>query len=255
VRHLFARCLVVAALGLGPSCHCCIPGLSNVSFRTSVLFGFHLQMYSWSVSPVVLVRPTVPPDFVSCAVPLLHSELSFRRRRTLFAVHTFPGSEFSWASVPYAIAAFRAFPTSNPGRPSFRSSRCYIVLVVSLAIVSPALCHFCTVHHLCVRRPIPRFATCLDPNFPDEVSLSPCHFRTAEHHPAGGADFLLDPLIPGLFPSFSGGAPRPDCRPYAASSVLRPSSLRRLPWGSPDAPLWTASFLDWVQSPSLRCRR
>jgi hypothetical protein len=30
------------------------------------------------------------------------------------------------------------------------SSQCYIVLVISLAIVSPALCHFCMVHHLSV---------------------------------------------------------------------------------------------------------
>jgi hypothetical protein len=57
--------------------------------------------------------------------------------------------------------------------------------------------------------------------------------------------------IPGYFLSFSGGAPQPDCRLYAASSVLRPASLRRLPWGSPNAPLCTASFLDRAHSVSV----
>jgi hypothetical protein len=42
------------------------------------------------------------------------------------------------------------FQMSHPGRPSFRSSRCYIVLVVSLVIVFPVPCHICTVHHLSV---------------------------------------------------------------------------------------------------------
>jgi hypothetical protein len=46
--------------------------------------------------------------------------------------------------------------------------------------------------------------------------------------------------FPGSFPSFSGGAPRPNCRPYAASSVLRPTSLWLLSCGFLDAPLWTA---------------
>jgi hypothetical protein len=49
-------------------------------------------------------------------------------------------------------------------------------------------------------------------------------------------------------PSSSGGALRPDSRPYAVSSVLLPALLRRLPWGPPDAPPRTASFLDWAQS-------
>jgi hypothetical protein len=53
------------------------------------------------------------------------------------------------------------------------------------------------------------------------------------------ADFILDPVIPGSFPSASDGAPRPDSGPYAASLVLRTASLRPLPWGSPDAPVWT----------------
>jgi hypothetical protein len=35
--------------------------------------------------------------------------------------------------------------------------------------------------------------------------------------------------LPGSIPSASGGAPRPDSGPYAASSVLRPASLRILP--------------------------
>jgi hypothetical protein len=52
--------------------------------------------------------------------------------------------------------------------------------------------------------------------------------------------------IPGSFPSSSGGAPRPDCRPNAASSVLRPASL---------LPLWAATFVDRAQSLSLCCRR
>jgi hypothetical protein len=52
--------------------------------------------------------------------------------------------------------------------------------------------------------------------------------------------------FPGSFPSLSVGAPRPDSGPYAASSVLRPTSLRPLPRGSPDTPLWTESFLDRV---------
>jgi hypothetical protein len=62
-------------------------------------------------------------------------------------------------------------------------------------------------------------------------------------------------FFPGSFPSTSGGALQPDSGPYAASSVLRPASVRPLPWGSPDAPLRTASFMGCVQSPSLRCRR
>jgi hypothetical protein len=41
----------------------------------------------------------------------------------------------------------------------------------------------------------------------------------------------------------------------AASSVLQLAFLQPLPWGSPDAPLWIASFLDWVQSSSLLGRQ
>jgi hypothetical protein len=50
--------------------------------------------------------------------------------------------------------------------------------------------------------------------------------------------------FPGSLPSFSGRALLPDFRPFFASSVLRPAWLQRLPWGSPNAPLWTASFLN-----------
>jgi hypothetical protein len=62
------------------------------------------------------------------------------------------------------------------------------------------------------------------------------------------ADFLLGPLFSWVlsFPILSGSAPRTHSGPCAASSV---------PWGSPDAPLWTASFLDWVQSLSLPGRQ
>lgn len=34
LSYLLVGSLVVAALGLGPLCHCCIPGLSNISSRT-----------------------------------------------------------------------------------------------------------------------------------------------------------------------------------------------------------------------------
>jgi hypothetical protein len=76
---LFACCLVAAVLGLGPLCHCCTPGPSNVSSQTSVLSGFLWQIYSWSDSSAIPVRPTVLHDCVPkaacvpCAVPLLHS--------------------------------------------------------------------------------------------------------------------------------------------------------------------------------------
>jgi hypothetical protein len=79
-------CLVAAVLGLGPSCHCCIPDPSNVSSRTSVLTG-------------ILVRHLlcfVPYACVPNAVPLLYCRSSsYRLRPILSAVHDFPGSEFS----------------------------------------------------------------------------------------------------------------------------------------------------------------
>jgi hypothetical protein len=34
---------------------------------------------------------------------------------------------------------------------------------------------------------LPRFTVFLDPNLPDEVRFTPCHFRTAGNLPAGGS--------------------------------------------------------------------
>jgi hypothetical protein len=76
---------------------------------------------------------------------------------------------------------------SHCGCSVFRSSRCYIVLVVSLAIVFPVLCHFCTVSHLsmCDGQLLPRSTVYLGPNFP-EFPFLPCHSCTEGHLPAGG---------------------------------------------------------------------
>jgi hypothetical protein len=81
--------------------HWCLPGASVVSFRASVLSGFLLQIYSWSDSSAVPVRPMVlydcvPEARVPCVVPLLHSVQSPCRLRPIpSAVYDFPGSDFS----------------------------------------------------------------------------------------------------------------------------------------------------------------
>jgi hypothetical protein len=64
---LFVCCLVAAVSGLGPLCHCCIPGHSNVSSRTSVLSGFLVPHCPGCISC----------DRVPCAVPLLYSGSSY----------------------------------------------------------------------------------------------------------------------------------------------------------------------------------
>jgi hypothetical protein len=170
-------------LCLVPSHQCCLPDPPDVSSRTSIPFGFHLQIYFSSDPSVILVRPTVRHDCVICAVPLLHSGSSLFRRGELLSRSTlFQG-----------------------------------------------------------------------PNFPDDVSFSPCHFCTLEQLPTGGGQLSPGSTISRALSLASDGAPRKDSGPFAASSVLRPASLRPLPWGPPDAPLWTSSFLDRAQSPSLHC--
>jgi hypothetical protein len=111
-----------------------------------------------------------------------------------------------------------------------------------------APCHFCTVGHpYSGRGELLSLSTVfLGPNSPGEFSFSPCHFCTVGHLPAGGSRLPPGHNFPGSFPSSSGGALRPDCKPYAAPSVLRLAVLGSLPWGSLDAPLWTASLLDRV---------
>jgi hypothetical protein len=119
------------------------------------------------------------------------------------------------------------------------------------------LFHFCTVGHPYIgdSQSLPRSTIFLGLNNPEEVPFSPMpllHSGTPSCRRTPTFSWIHD--FPRSFPSSSGGAPRPDCRPYAASSVLRPESLQPLPWESPDAPLWTTSFVGWVQSLSLRCR-
>jgi hypothetical protein len=80
--------------------------------------------------------------------------------------------------------------------PSFRSSRCYIVLVVSLAIMSPASCHFCTVGHLsaCDGQFLPRSTVSLDPNFPDQFPFfRHATFVRRNTFLQAAANSLLDP--------------------------------------------------------------
>jgi hypothetical protein len=73
-------------------------------------------------------------------------------------------------------------------RPSFPGFLYHIVLVVSLAIVSSAPCHFCTVGYPSVGcgQFLPWSTIFLGPNFPEDVSLAPCHCCMTGHLPAGG---------------------------------------------------------------------
>jgi hypothetical protein len=95
VDPLFACCLTAAVLGLGPLCHCCIPGPSNVSSRMSILSGF-----------LVPHRPgCISCDCVPCAVARLYCGSSSCRLWQITSVtHNFPGSEFSWRRFSCAIS-------------------------------------------------------------------------------------------------------------------------------------------------------
>jgi hypothetical protein len=78
-------------------------------------------------------------------------------------------------SVLNSLLAFLAHQSPPSEHQSYSSSRCYIVLVASLAIVSPVPCHFCTGGHL--SRCDGQFFTFLQ----------------------AAADFLRDPLFPRVW--------------------------------------------------------
>jgi hypothetical protein len=140
--------------------------------------------------------------------------------------------------IIYSRFAFHAFPASHPGRPSCRSFWCTTVFDLSLESVFFAPCHFCMVGQpLAGTQFLPWSALSLDLNIPEEVLFF--HTTFAQGTPSCRRQMTSSWIhdIPRSFPSSSGGAPQPDCRPYAASSVLRPTFLRGLPWGSPATPL------------------
>jgi hypothetical protein len=76
-------------------------------------------------------------------------------------------------------------------------SQCHIIFSLSLKPVFPVLCHCCTVGqpHSSSGQFTPESSNSPGPNFPEDISLVPCHSCTAGHLPAGGSQLPLGSTI------------------------------------------------------------
>lgn len=113
----------------------------------------------------------------------------------------------SWLSSPSSgiatichlgpLFAFWPHPASLLKHLSVGGFLYHVVLVVSLVIMSPAPCHFCTVGHLPAScgQFLPQFTVSLCANFAEDISRAPCHCYMTGHLPAGGIQLLLESTI------------------------------------------------------------